>query len=214
MNMSYLQTYVTTGKHMPPKGYQSLGEELVTAATRLPKSMMDAVDAHIAVLHAQAPWARVNRADALRDLVARGLRQATSDRMPAEEETLLADFAPPGTPAPDPIVKLSHEQEAEEDILTTTPVQPVTFAVTPPEMVEAAAVTLVPELKNAVDQGAPDALHGFDPQVFHLGALCAKHHHWPGARGQSLRYRKGNTCMQCKRQRDSARRPATTQARG
>jgi hypothetical protein len=123
---------------MPPKGYQSLGEALVTCATRLPASLMHAVDDHLQFLRSQAPWARVNRADALRDLVTRGLAitaqeravgapppearlraqyQMSEDTRTTDEETAPSAGAARGerrpTP-PDPVAQLSYAQEAEE----------------------------------------------------------------------------------------------------
>jgi hypothetical protein len=160
---------------MPPKGYQSLGEELVTIATRLPASMVQAVDEHIQVLHALAPWARVNRADALRDLVARGLAVTAQEKaagMPPPEARLSAQYqmsedtrnnggekAPSVGPVsmgnapttPDPIAQLSQDQEAEEAALAPTPLQQVALAAVPPAVVEEAAAVPVPELENSVD---------------------------------------------------------------
>ena len=58
---------------MPAKGYKTLGEELENVAMRLPRSVLAQVDEHIETLRKTAPWAKVGRSDALRDLVVRGL---------------------------------------------------------------------------------------------------------------------------------------------
>ena len=50
-----------------------MGEELENVAIRLPMSVVVQVDAHIDTLRKGAPWAKVGRSDALRDLVVRGL---------------------------------------------------------------------------------------------------------------------------------------------
>ena len=64
----------TQGGHMPSKGYRTMGEELENVAMRLPMSVVAQVDAHIDTLRKGAPWAKVGRSDALRDLVVRGLQ--------------------------------------------------------------------------------------------------------------------------------------------
>lgn len=71
---------------MPSKGYQTLGEQLENVAMRLPMSVVAQVDAHIDTLRKLAPWAKVGRSDALRDLVVRGLASVSSPH--------------PSTPAP------------------------------------------------------------------------------------------------------------------
>jgi hypothetical protein len=150
---------------MPPKGYQSLGEDLITVATRLPESMLQAVDAHIAVLHTQAPWARVNRADALRDLVQRGLQQAsgggTVADVPSTGPALLGMEQTAFAPA------LSDVSTQKEPLIT--PLQQMALTSPPAPAVEAAAAVPVPELENSVDLGTPGA--GEDEAATQLAQL-------------------------------------------
>ena len=70
----YIGQHRETGEStMPPKGYHSLGEDLINVAMRLPQSVLDQVDAHVDWLREQHPAFKIGRSDALRDLVQRGL---------------------------------------------------------------------------------------------------------------------------------------------
>jgi hypothetical protein len=59
---------------MPPKGFRSLSEDTISVSTRVPLSLMPAVEAHTARLRRQTPYLKVSQADALRDLLIRGLQ--------------------------------------------------------------------------------------------------------------------------------------------
>jgi hypothetical protein len=93
----------TQGGYMPAKGYRTMGEELENVAIRLPISVVAQVDAHIETLRKAAPWAKVGRSDALRDLVVRGLDslsqpQPAPTAMPAIPSAM--EPAPDAPPAP------------------------------------------------------------------------------------------------------------------
>ena len=87
---------------MPSKGYRTMGEELENVAMRLPISVLAQVDAHIDTLRQEAPWAKVGRSDALRDLVVRGLaslaRRAPRHATPAQPQPALPLAPPPPPP--------------------------------------------------------------------------------------------------------------------
>ena len=78
----------TQGGHMPSKGYRTMGEELENIAMRLPMSVVAQVDAHIDTLRKGAPWAKVGRSDALRDLVVRGLQSLSQPPPQPPKRTL------------------------------------------------------------------------------------------------------------------------------
>jgi hypothetical protein len=113
------QQYATKGGYMPSKGYRTMGEELENVAMRLPMSVLAQVDAHIDTLRKTAPWAKVGRSDALRDLVVRGLASLsqpqpaqvplttqpaiplTLEGVPASERTQPPTPAPTAEPMPE-----------------------------------------------------------------------------------------------------------------
>jgi hypothetical protein len=59
---------------MPPKGFRSLHEDTISVSTRVPLSLMPAIEAHTTRLRRQTPYLKVSQADALRDLLIRGLQ--------------------------------------------------------------------------------------------------------------------------------------------
>src|SRR5919201_763706 len=81
------QQIASEGDAMPAKDYRTLGEDLTNVAVRLPQSVLQEVDRHIATLRALSPWARVGRSEALRDLVMRGLASLTRAPGPAHAAT-------------------------------------------------------------------------------------------------------------------------------
>jgi len=98
----------TQGGYMPSKGYRTMGEELENVAMRLPMSVLAQVDAHIETLRKAAPWAKVGRSDALRDLVVRGLQSLShpspqptqrTPRQPATTQQPALPIALEGVPA-------------------------------------------------------------------------------------------------------------------
>lgn len=97
------QQNAAKGECMPSKGYRTMGEELENVAMRLPMSVLAQVDAHIDTLRQEAPWAKVGRSDALRDLVVRGLasvtRRPTRQATPTPPQPALP-LAPPPPPPP------------------------------------------------------------------------------------------------------------------
>jgi len=94
---------------MPSKGYRTMGEELENVAMRLPMSVLAQVDAHIETLRQEAPWAKVGRSDALRDLVVRGLASVTrrpprhATATPPQPTLPLAPQPPPPIQAQPPL---------------------------------------------------------------------------------------------------------------
>lgn len=54
-------------------GRPKLPEPMETVSVRLPKSVVDQVDAYLAQMRAEAPFLLLNRADAMRQLLAIGL---------------------------------------------------------------------------------------------------------------------------------------------
>jgi hypothetical protein len=88
----------TQGGYMPAKGYRTMGEELENVAIRLPISVVAQVDAHIETLRKAAPWAKVGRSDALRDLVVRGLA-SLSQPLPAPTQQPAVPLALEPAPA-------------------------------------------------------------------------------------------------------------------
>ena len=115
---------------MPAKGSRTMGEELENVAMRLPVSVLPQVDAHIDTLRKTAPWAKVGRSDALRDLVVRGLQS-------------LAQPAPPVPPQP---AHLSIE---------TQPAVPIALEGVPPSQTQPVAPTPQPARKRPTSDAAP-----------------------------------------------------------
>jgi hypothetical protein len=89
---------------MPSKGYQTLGEQLENVGMRLPVSVLAQVDAHIDFLRKSAPWAKVGRSDALRDLVQRGLASVSQ---------------PQPTPSTQPAIPLALEPAPATELQPT-----------------------------------------------------------------------------------------------
>src|SRR5712691_1592423 len=77
------QHTVSEGNDMPAKDYRTFGEDLVNVAVRVPQSVLDQVDTHIATLRTMSPWARVGRSEALRDVILRGIASLASQAPPA-----------------------------------------------------------------------------------------------------------------------------------
>ena len=84
---------------MPAKDHRTLGEDLTNVAVRLPASVLEQVDTHIATLRVLSPWARVGRSEALRDLILRGLQS-------------LAPQPPLASTAPGPKAKAAPKKQA------------------------------------------------------------------------------------------------------
>ena len=125
----------TQGGYMPSKGYRTMGEELENVAMRLPMSVVAQVDAHIDTLRKGAPWAKVGRSDALRDLVVRGL-QSLSPSQPT----------PPIQPQPAQVP------------LTTQPALPIALEGVPAsERVQPPAPVLVVEPQAAHKSKTPSS---------------------------------------------------------
>jgi hypothetical protein len=101
---------------MPSKGYQTLGEQLENVGMRLPVSILAQVDAHIDTLRKLAPWAKVGRSDALRDLVQRGLASVSS---------------PQPTPSTQPAIPLALEPAPIAEAQPVPPPGRVNCAVNP-----------------------------------------------------------------------------------
>jgi hypothetical protein len=97
---------------MPSKGYRTMGEELENVAMRLPVSVLAQVDAHIDTLRKLAPWAKVGRSDALRDLVVRGLASVSS-LQPAPPTQPALPIALEGVPASERLQSVAPAPVAE-----------------------------------------------------------------------------------------------------
>jgi hypothetical protein len=113
----------TEGNDMPAKAYRTLGEDLINVAVRLPQSIIDQVDAHIETLRAAAPWAKVGRSDALRDLVQRGL----------DSYARAAARAPRETPLEQPVLPLQPRDDSKSaDVKDGMPTMKREDAAAPP----------------------------------------------------------------------------------
>jgi hypothetical protein len=74
---------------MPPKGYQSFGDEMVPVGTRIPRAWIQMVEDHVKRLRIHSPNLRVSQSDALRDLIAQGLQAVGSDTTPQHPTGLI-----------------------------------------------------------------------------------------------------------------------------
>jgi hypothetical protein len=132
----------TQGGYMPSKGYRTMGEELENVAMRLPMSILAQVDAHINTLRKGAPWAKVGRSDALRDLVVRGLQS-------------LAQLQP--TP--------SIQPQPAQVPLTTQPALPIALESVPASQAQSLAPTSQPARKTKTSSSRRKDGKGGNPGI-------------------------------------------------
>ena len=116
---------------MPPKGFRSLHEDTLSVSTRVPLSLVPAIEAHTTLLRRQTPYLKVSQADALRDLLMRGLQTTYPDLnlFGAEDHTQLLPMmghAAPMVNSPEPVVR--HPQVLENAHTPVRPNQPLPMA--------------------------------------------------------------------------------------
>jgi len=180
---------------MPPKGYQSVGEEIIPVGTRVPRSWFPVIDKHVQTLRRQNPALRVSQSDALRDLIRLGM-QSLGEQLSlfgAAEQSATASPTANALPAAEKIVEAAQRPAA------TAVEQGPTAPPGASAMEQAAAV--------AVDTPP------FDATKFYLGKLCRRSHEY-GSTGQSLLRLSNQNCPQCQREQKREKRPQAKGVRG
>jgi hypothetical protein len=109
---------------MPPKGFRSLQEDTLSVSTRIPLSLVPAIEAHTTLLRRQTPYLKVSQADALRDLLMRGLQTTYPDLnlFGVEDHTQLVPMMGHGAPIGNSREPVGNHPQALENL--TTPVRP------------------------------------------------------------------------------------------
>lgn len=64
-----------------PMGRRKLPDTMETVSVRLPQAVLDEIDAYLAQMKAEAPFLMLNRADAIRQLLAIGLNFEKNSRL-------------------------------------------------------------------------------------------------------------------------------------
>ena len=171
---------------MPPKGYQSLGEDLITVATRLPSPC-------------SRRWTR-------------DIRGAPYPRPPGHASTVrmrsvtwcIEACGPPAQagdgPRVDGLGQHGPSSARAESRLPSALAPPPRGRVNEgrsrcltPQVIEAAATAPVPELANSIDLGSPD----FDESKFALSQKLCKRGHEYKQTGRTLLRLPGRFCPQC-----------------
>jgi hypothetical protein len=109
---------------MPPKGFRSLNEDTLSVSTRIPVSLVPAIEAHTTTLRRQTPYLKVSQADALRDLLMRGLQSTYPDLnlFGVDDHTQLVPMTGHATAMVNSREPVGNHPQALENL--TTPVHP------------------------------------------------------------------------------------------